>query len=1253
MSTATAYTLTGPATVPFGQQSADFTLTLNGTWGGGIGGNQTLTINVLEYDQTNTMFYKPGDNFPPVGNEIQTAQYGTSFTWTPADTSLTRTFKIAFQTASEFPVLANTPYTNGVYHLATSNTGGLTNPNNGSGWSLAILCTPKPLELQRPGAYEVFQQSGGVADIKFAGWYTETGGVAPTAIEVSLDAGSTWQTLPVTCVQSHSGTAVSGTSDGVSTGTIVFDAGASATDGYYVGAVVELLLGTGSGQVGIVTGYVGATRTATVTSTASFSTAWDVAPDGSTLFIVRANPSAGQGNPFNINGTGLATLPNYPVNTGSVLHSVAAGTYTIQARWANDHSTTITIPGVTVGDVSSSPFASPAPPTTFSVPYSLPGGTTWNVGTLTTALTGTTTTGCTGAYLQLDAGASSTDNFYQWQTLSITSGTGNGNANVTIISYNGTTKVAALKANWSVSIGIPGAGSGYKIVDVTTGATVRTGTAQGGGNATIVLTGGNATNDYYKGAVVNTTGGTGSGQTAVILGGYLGPGYNGTTKVAPVSPPWKVVPDNTTTFSVQAIGDSNSLQYALHYAAAGDVIKLTAGASYVANMPGNGSVGSGATAGLGSGSNGSTSSVTVFRLEPKVGNTPIYVTTSDYASLPGQGTRVSPSTLSHMATIRAYTDSTFGSNPNGYGCLMTIGAASNYRFVGIDFLATDTCYQMNWLGLTAPHWDEDLNNQGITIFAATDVSQLPSHITFDRCVMRQVNASAQLQTHILMNGAYIACVDSYLSGAHSAQEANCIFVWNGPGPFKIVNNYLEACASQVIFGANDPIIPNLVPSDIEFVGNDCPKLLIHDPNSLTYDGNFWDCKNHFELKSGQRVLIAGNVFENAFGEFQGQRATSLTLTPRNSGGAAPFSIVADVCYKNNIVSGCGIAFHVTGNDPHSGWLYSGTKSTQRVQVTNNLFKNISDWFTFPGVPGLNNQSMWISGYSRDDGGCIDFNVSHNTLLYGPMVLDKSVAFNTSTGLVTCNAHGLFDGQKIQFRGTMPSVGSQGQIQANTTYFAHVIDSNTFYVYTAVDLYSSYYINDPNKPGSAPTFATGTKVIPGSTGSGCYLQQRFGYNALIFDGNTPPAAENFNLSDNVIEATYYAFAANNRTAGIDTLNSVTTNLVCQGNLLINCGNAGETLTAVGGATANTNINSSGSTDAISSVGFTNYSSGDYSLSGSSSYKNTASDGTNPGADFTALNAATANTISGNTVAGGSSIVSRRSAGGRAGSRALAS
>lgn len=73
-----------------------------------------------------------------------------------------------------------------------------------------------------------------------------------------------------------------------------------------------------------------------------------------------------------------------------------------------------------------------------------------------------------------------------------------------------------------------------------------TGTATAGAASTITLAvGSSAVNSYYKGLIIRTTGGTGSGQSRYITG------YVGSTRVATVDTAWAVQPDATTTYEIK------------------------------------------------------------------------------------------------------------------------------------------------------------------------------------------------------------------------------------------------------------------------------------------------------------------------------------------------------------------------------------------------------------------------------------------------------------------------------------------------------------------------------------------------------------------------------------------------------------------------------------------------------------------------------------------------------------------------------
>ena len=72
-------------------------------------------------------------------------------------------------------------------------------------------------------------------------------------------------------------------------------------------------------------------------------------------------------------------------------------------------------------------------------------------------------------------------------------------------------------------------------------------TAQAGGAQTITLhAGASAVDDFYKGMVIELTGGPGSGESNVITA------YDGTTKIAAVARAWTAEPTLATTFSIPA-----------------------------------------------------------------------------------------------------------------------------------------------------------------------------------------------------------------------------------------------------------------------------------------------------------------------------------------------------------------------------------------------------------------------------------------------------------------------------------------------------------------------------------------------------------------------------------------------------------------------------------------------------------------------------------------------------------------------------
>jgi len=255
--------------------------------------------------------------------------------------------------------------------------------------------------------------------------------------------------------------------------------------------------------------------------------------------------------------------------------------------------------------------------------------------------------------------------------------------------------------------------------------------------------------------------------------------------------------------SVPAGGD---LQAALNSAQLGDTLVLQAGATYTGN----------------------------FTLPAKSGTGWIYVQTSALSSLPAAGTRVGPGQASLMPKIVS---------PNTAPAIGTEAGAHHFRFVGVEITTT-------WASTSA-------TNYGLVMLEApngnTSLAQVPTDLVFDRCYIHGT-PTGNVRRAVLMNSARTAVVDSYLSDAHEiGADTQAIAAWNGPGPFKIANNYLEAAGENVLFGGADPRIANLVPSDIEIRKNYLFKPLSWRVGSASYAGIRWSVKNLFELKNATRA----------------------------------------------------------------------------------------------------------------------------------------------------------------------------------------------------------------------------------------------------------------------------------------------------------------------------------------------------------------------------------------------------------------
>ncbi|MFN0111077.1 MAG: hypothetical protein ACKVZH_19625 [Blastocatellia bacterium] len=386
------------------------------------------------------------------------------------------------------------------------------------------------------------------------------------------------------------------------------------------------------------------------------------------------------------------------------------------------------------------------------------------------------------------------------------------------------------------------------------------------------------------------------------------------------------------------VSEGEDLQAAINAAKPGDVVALQPGAIFVGNF------------------------ILPNKFLDRPNNQDQWIVIRSAASdacLPSPGTRISPENADALPKIVT---------PNVASAIGTGDGAHHYRLIGLE------------IGVTAEvDYSYDLVRLGGE--SAFD-HPIPHDLIIDRCYIHG-EKNTSISRGIALNSARTAIIDSYISEIHGdGFDTQAICGWNGPGPFKIANNYLEASGENLMFGGADPSINGLIPADIEIRGNHFYKPMTWRVGAPEYAGKHWTVKNLLELKNSQRVLIEGNVFENNWAD--AQVGFALVFVSVNQDGRAPWSVTRDVTFINNIIRNSQNGLNLLGRDPTH---VSG--SMRRVLVRNNLWEDLDGirWRSQPGI------FLQISDVP-------DLTVDHNTVIHTGQVI--SVYGPTNPGFVYTN-----------------------------------------------------------------------------------------------------------------------------------------------------------------------------------------------------------------------------------------------------------
>jgi hypothetical protein len=330
--------------------------------------------------------------------------------------------------------------------------------------------------------------------------------------------------------------------------------------------------------------------------------------------------------------------------------------------------------------------------------------------------------------------------------------------------------------------------------------------------------------------------------------------------------------------------NAKALQSAINAATCGDTIVLAAGSTYSGN----------------------------FTIPSTSCSGWIEIVSSGLANLPPSGNRVGPANVANMATI---------STPNSSSAIQFLPSSNHWRLIGLEVTTSAKfMYFLITLGLTTSSTE------------VTVQSQLPAYVILDHLYIHGLaSETGSIQEGVRMDTQAFGIVDSYCDeiGGNGLESQCFLSSGNGVGPYLIQNNFIQASSENIMFGGADPVITNIVPSDITIIGNLIQK------NTAWRNNTSWGAfKNLFELKNAQRVLLDGNVLQYTWAQAQDE---AIILRSANQSGACTWCVVQDVTVSHNIIRHAPIGV-VLAPAPNQG---DKVVPTQRILIRNNLFSDIS------------------------------------------------------------------------------------------------------------------------------------------------------------------------------------------------------------------------------------------------------------------------------------------------------------------------
>jgi hypothetical protein len=357
------------------------------------------------------------------------------------------------------------------------------------------------------------------------------------------------------------------------------------------------------------------------------------------------------------------------------------------------------------------------------------------------------------------------------------------------------------------------------------------------------------------------------------------------------------------------------------------------------------------------------------------------------AQLPAAGQRITPA---HAALLPKVV-----TNNNGIAVSTDPGA----RFYRLMFLEITVASPTTNYSSLIRFGDPSSDQTGV----------MPSDLILDRSYVHGL-PTGEVKSCVILSSAWSAIVDSWISECKdSDQDSQAVVGWNGSGPYKINNNYLEGAGENVMFGGATPHTPGNLPSDIEFRNN-------HLKKQDAWKSGGYVVKNLFEVKFGKRILVEGNIMEGNW--LSGQTGWAVNLKTSAPIGMS-WGIAEDITLRGNIIRNSGAGISLLGAEGHSNLVLN------RVTVVDNLIANINTGI----YTGAGNMVQAL-------GGPTNITFDHNTFVTSGYIANAFVftapviGFSFLNNIIIRGQYGFKAGGSSEGNNTLSQYAPGGDFRAN-------------------------------------------------------------------------------------------------------------------------------------------------------------------------------------------------------------------------------